>query len=123
MSAPFVASFASQWLALDRLRAVPIDLERFPRFLYTITRGERRGQEVSNRPTIRDWMHAETVAFVHDTFRFPGTDETFFDLMHRLAARGLDVRVLFWRHGPETARFAGDTFAGTDDQLEAFELG
>ncbi|MGK0153149.1 MAG: mono/diheme cytochrome c family protein [Neolewinella sp.] len=60
----FVESFATQWLALTKMRAVPIDLQRFPRFLYTIARGERRGQEVPNRSTVRDAMHAETVAFV-----------------------------------------------------------
>lgn len=62
----FLDSFVTQWFGLARMRSVPIDLERFPRFLYTIQRGEQRGQEVSNRPTIRDAMHAETVAFVHE---------------------------------------------------------
>jgi len=62
----FVEQFATQWLALHRLHAVPINLERFPRFLYTIDRGERRGAEVRNRPTVRDAMRAETIAFVHE---------------------------------------------------------
>ena len=62
----FVEQFTTQWLGLHRLHAVPINLERFPRFLYTIDRGERRGAEVRNRPTVRDAMRAETVAFVHE---------------------------------------------------------
>ena len=68
-AADFVDDFATQWLALDRMRAVPIDLQRFPRFLYTIKRGELTGREVRNRPTIRDFMHAETVGFVHELIR------------------------------------------------------
>ncbi len=65
----FVARFTTQWLALDRLHSVPIDLQRFPRFLYTIQRGERAGREVSNRPTIRDHMLAESTAFVGELIR------------------------------------------------------
>ena len=65
----FVADFATQWLALDKQRAVPINLERFPRFLHTIARGERRGQEQPNRPTVRDAMKAETIAFVAELIR------------------------------------------------------
>ena len=41
----FVRDFTSGWLSLNKLRTVPINLERFPRFLYTIARGERRGEE------------------------------------------------------------------------------
>lgn len=68
-SADFVDSFTTQWLALGKLQSVPIDLERFPRFLYTVQRGERRGQEVSHRPTIREAMQLETVAFVGELIR------------------------------------------------------
>ncbi|MFN3240156.1 MAG: DUF1592 domain-containing protein [Planctomycetota bacterium] len=92
----FVANFASQWLALDKQRAVPINLERFPRFLYTIARGERRGQEVSNRPTVREMMHDETVAFVAELIRRNAPvaqliDADFAMLNRRLAAHyGVD---------------------------------
>ncbi len=65
----FVTNFTTQWLALDKLHNVPINLERFPRFLYTIPRGERQGAEVRNRTTVRDSMHAETIAFVHELIR------------------------------------------------------
>lgn len=92
----FVANFASQWLALDKQRAVPINLERFPRFLYTIARGEQRGQEVSNRPTVREMMHDETVAFVAELIRRNApvaqlVDSDFAMLNRRLAAHyGVD---------------------------------
>jgi len=65
----FVRGFTSNWLSLSKLPAVPINLERFPRFLYTIARGERRGQEIANRPTVRDYMREETFAFVAELIR------------------------------------------------------
>lgn len=68
-AADFVEDFASQWLALHKLWTVPIALDRFPRFLYTIQRGERAGREVPHRPTIRDHMFAETLAFVGELIR------------------------------------------------------
>ncbi len=69
----FIGHFTEQWLGLDRLAAVPIDLKRFPRFLYTIKRGERSGREMENRPTIRDWMHGETLAFMAELVRRNGS--------------------------------------------------
>jgi cardiolipin synthase len=41
-----------------------------------------------------------TVAFIERTARLPGGRGTVFDLLDRAAARGVDVRVLFW-HEPE----------------------
>ncbi len=40
---------------------------------------------------------------------------SFLDVLDRATERGLDVRVLFWRHNPETARY-GLTFSGTPAQ-------
>ena len=87
----FVEEFTTQWLALDKLPAVPIDLERFPRFLYTVAAGERTGQEVRHRPTVRDAMHAETVGFVGELLRRNASllelvDADFAMLNQRLAA-------------------------------------
>jgi len=87
----FVETFATQWLALDKQRAVPINLERFPRFLHTIARGERRGQEQPNRPKVREMMRAETVAFVAELIRRNAgvaqlVDSDFAMLNQRLAA-------------------------------------
>jgi cardiolipin synthase A/B len=44
-----------------------------------------------------------TVAFVERDLELPGARGTLFDLLDRAAARGLDVRVLFWRE-PELDR-------------------
>src|SRR3989454_9068826 len=44
-----------------------------------------------------------TVAFIERDLALPGACGTFFDLLDRAAARGLDVRALFWRE-PELDR-------------------
>lgn len=53
-----------------------------------------------------------TVAFYDEDLRFPGGRGALFDLLDRAVARGVDVRVLFWRHSPETGAY-GRTFWGT----------
>src|SRR5215510_10087809 len=60
------------------------------------------------------WM---TVAFIERDVEMPGGYGTFFDLLERAAARGVDVRALFWRE-PELDRLLpGSThFAGTDEE-------
>ena len=59
-----------------------------------------------------------TVAFHEMAFRLPDGHGSLFDLLDRAHARGIDVRVIFWRH-PELARFAPDShFAGTASDLE-----
>lgn len=68
-SRDFVDNFTTQWLSLDKLKTVPINRNLFPRFLYYISRGERAGTEVPYRPTIRDFMHQETVGFVAELIR------------------------------------------------------
>ena len=65
----FVHNFTTQWLSIAKMKAVKINLDLFPRFLYTVHVGERRGQEVLFRPTIRDYMHEETVGFVAELIR------------------------------------------------------
>ncbi|MDF1840544.1 MAG: DUF1592 domain-containing protein [Rubripirellula sp.] len=65
----FVDNFATQWLSLRKLKTVPVNRDLFPRFLYYVNAGERRGTEVPYRPTIRDHMHAETVGFVGELIR------------------------------------------------------
>jgi phosphatidylserine/phosphatidylglycerophosphate/cardiolipin synthase-like enzyme len=58
-----------------------------------------------------------TVAFIDRDTRLPGGDGSFFDLLDRAAARGLDVRALFWRE-PLLAPLASDPlwrhFEGND---------
>jgi len=49
----------------------------------------------------RVWL---TVAFYADDFRFPD-GRGLFDLLDGAAARGVDVRVVFWRPNPESANY------------------
>ncbi|MEM7477370.1 MAG: DUF1592 domain-containing protein [Planctomycetota bacterium] len=65
----FVENFANQWLSLDKLKTVPVNQELYPRFLYYVSAGERRGTEVPYRPTIRDYMLAETTGFITELIR------------------------------------------------------
>jgi cardiolipin synthase len=51
-----------------------------------------------------------TVAFFADDFRMPGG--SLFDVLDRAVARGLDVRVIFWRPNPESIGL-GRTFSGS----------
>jgi mono/diheme cytochrome c family protein len=63
-SRDFVDNFTTQWLSIAKMKAVKINTSLFPRFLYLVAAGERRGTEVPYRPTIRDHMHEETVGFI-----------------------------------------------------------
>jgi cardiolipin synthase len=53
-----------------------------------------------------------TVTFYASDFTMPEGRGSLFDLLDRAAARGLDVRVIFWRPNPESSGY-GRTFAGT----------
>jgi cardiolipin synthase A/B len=54
-----------------------------------------------------------TVAFYASDFRMPDGRGSLFDVLDRAAARGLDVRVIFWRPNPESPRGSkGSTFEG-----------
>jgi len=66
--------------------------------------------------TARDsvWV---TVAFVEPDFELPDGRGSFFDLLDRAHARGLDVRVLFWRHRQLAAFRPRSHFAGTAADL------
>ena len=57
-----------------------------------------------------------TVAFCAPDFRFPD-GRALLDVLDDTVARGLDVRVLFWRPKPESSRY-GRTFPGTTAELE-----
>jgi phosphatidylserine/phosphatidylglycerophosphate/cardiolipin synthase-like enzyme len=63
--------------------------------------------EAVDRARERVWL---TVAFYADDFRLPD-GRGLFDLLDAAAARGVDVRVVFWRPNPESANY-GRTFAG-----------
>jgi len=68
-SQAFVENFTTQWLSLSKMKTVPINSERFPRFLYYVSAGERAGTEVPYRPTIRDFMQQETIGFIGELIR------------------------------------------------------
>ncbi len=65
----FVRNFTNQWLSIEKMKAVKINQNLFPRFLYTVHVGERKGQEVLFRPTIRDYMQEETIGFVAELIK------------------------------------------------------
>ena len=68
-SQDFVRNFTMQWLSLAKMKTVPINQQLFPRFLYYVSAGERRGTEQPYRPTIRDYMLEETTGFVAELSR------------------------------------------------------
>ncbi|HKF79135.1 MAG TPA: phospholipase D-like domain-containing protein [Candidatus Dormibacteraeota bacterium] len=63
-----------------------------------------------------------TVTFLTPDVQMPDGRGSFFDVLDRAAARGLDVRALFWRTNPETSGHAPGVFWGSPahrDLLEA----
>ncbi len=55
-----------------------------------------------------------TVAFLQDGFRMPDGRGSVFDVLDRAAARGLDVRVIFWRVNAESGFAAETVFSGDE---------
>jgi phosphatidylserine/phosphatidylglycerophosphate/cardiolipin synthase-like enzyme len=55
-----------------------------------------------------------TVTFITREFQMPGGRGSPFDVLDRVAARGLDVRVIFWRPNPESSDY-GHTFSGSEE--------
>jgi cardiolipin synthase A/B len=53
-----------------------------------------------------------TVTFLWPQFTMPDGRGSLFDVLERAAARGLDVRAVFWRHNEESSRY-GHTFFGS----------
>jgi len=56
-----------------------------------------------------------TVAFITPDFKMPDGQGDLFDVLDRAVARGLDVRVVFWRPNPQTRQFEPRTFWGSPD--------
>ncbi|HWN70282.1 MAG TPA: hypothetical protein VNM90_21730, partial [Haliangium sp.] len=57
-----------------------------------------------------------TIAFHDHGFHIPGDHGSFFDVLDRARARGLDVRVIFWRAPELEGRDPGIHFPGTAEQ-------
>ena len=67
-----------------------------------------------------------TVAFLWQEFQMPDGRGSFFDVLDRAAARGLDVRVIFWRPGDELSHYRTNAFWGSPahrGQLQARDSG
>jgi cardiolipin synthase A/B len=63
-----------------------------------------------------------TVAFIRSGHLMPDGRGTFFDVLDGAVARGLDVRVLFWRPNPEaTYVVAGSAFPGSESDRDFLE--
>jgi cardiolipin synthase A/B len=60
-----------------------------------------------------------TIAFITPDFTMPDGQGDLFDVLDRATARGLDVRVVFWRPNPETRRFEPRTFWGSPEHRRA----
>jgi len=65
----------------------------------------------------RVWL---TVAFYGDDFRFPD-GRGLFDLLEAAAARGVDVRAVFWKPNAESANY-GRTYAGSPGEHPSLRL-
>ena len=65
----FVNNFTTQWLSITKMQTVSVNKELFPRFLYLVPAGERKGTEEPYRPTIRDYMQDETVGFIAELIK------------------------------------------------------
>ncbi len=87
----FIDQLSRQWLGLDKCISIPIHTKRFPRFLHLVSRGQHAGDEVPFRPTIRDAMVEETIAYVGELIDsnqtcFSLIDSDFAMLNERLAS-------------------------------------
>ena len=68
-SGDFVRNFTLQWLSIAKMKQVKINSQLYPRFLYYVSAGERRGTEQPYRRTIRDDMMDESVGFVAELIK------------------------------------------------------
>lgn len=68
--------------------------------------------------TSRVWV---TVTFMWAAFEMPGGRGTALDVLDRAAARGVDVRVLFWRPDDAMEHWKRNAFWGSDEQIQQLE--
>jgi cardiolipin synthase len=62
-----------------------------------------------------------TVTFMWATFEMPDGRGATLDVLDRAAARGIDVRIIFWRPDPETEWLKGNAFWGSADQIRLLD--
>jgi cardiolipin synthase A/B len=62
-----------------------------------------------------------TVTFMWPDFQMPDGRGSAVDVLNRAAARGLDVRLIFWRPDPETERLAANAFWGSPEHIDQLQ--
>lgn len=62
-----------------------------------------------------------TVTFMWASFEMPDGRGSALHVLERAAARGLDVRLIFWRPDPETETFKRNAFWGSPDHFDMLE--
>ncbi|MBM7566418.1 phospholipase D-like domain-containing protein [Paenibacillus sacheonensis] len=75
----------------------------------------RRICEAIEQARHRVWA---TVTFMWASCRMPDGRGTPLDVLNRAAARGVDVRVIFWRPDPETEHLKTNAFWGSSEHVE-----
>jgi cardiolipin synthase A/B len=75
-------------------------------------RAFRRICEAVDEARFSVWV---TVAFLHDEFEMPDDRGSLFQLLNGAAARGIDVRIVFWRPEDDMVRWRRTTFWGSDE--------
>jgi cardiolipin synthase A/B len=64
-----------------------------------------------------------TVTFMWASFEMPDGRGSAWNVLGRAAARGLDVRLILWRPGPETEKYKLNAFWGSPDHINLLEAG
>jgi cardiolipin synthase len=100
---PFVSSASYPARPGNRLRSLVGSGPAFRRICEAVDKAEHSV-----------WL---TVAFVLLDFEMPDGRGTFLDVLDRAVARGVDIRVIFWRPNPESFRY-GQVFAGTEADFQ-----
>lgn len=62
-----------------------------------------------------------TVTFMWADFQMPDGRGSALDVLNRAAARGLDVRLIFWRPDPETEKLKANAFWGAPEHLRMLD--
>nr|WKF59469.1 putative cardiolipin synthase YwiE [Paraburkholderia busanensis] len=92
---------------------------------YPVRAGNRLRALIDSGPAFRRICEAvdaarrsvwPTVTFVAIDYAMPDGRGSFLDVLDRAAARGVDVRVIFWRPNAQSSGY-GQTFAGTPDDF------
>ena len=99
---------------------------------YPIRAGNRLRPLIDGEPAFRRVCEAieaarhsvwATVTFMWAAFEMPDGRGSALTVLGRAAARGLDVRLIFWRPDPETELLKPNAFWGSPDHFELLERG